>query len=558
MKERPNIEELEKRVDQLRDEAIELKKMIFQLKRESSIEQHIDSKAELINRNQPIAVDEVPKRVIKETKPIDWEKQIGQIWLPRVFIFVLLLGVIWAFKAASDYGFINEPVKIAIGYVSAALLLFFGHRQIQSNRIALGQVLIGGSVVLLLIVTFSMHVLYEIVPATPAFMLNIVWVGLGIFLAHRHRSEPLAILTGVGGYLIPFLLESENPSVTNFVLFESVLYLALLLFAMWKAFNYLYHVSFALLHITLLAGIVLIPSFDVKVFGVAVIIQHVVLLAAFFLKNAFIKQQMGVLLSSFLLFVLWGYSTFTEIQYELVVLGAFVVYLLISAYFWSKDKVRVSITLTITTLELLIFLVSRFEIGNILGLLIIQGLFSMYVGILASSKSKQAAGFSIYLLSGFITLGAQFDTILSIEFLNWLILIGSFFALLMLLPKFDMLKKIDEEKLRKIIYVGFMALLLMFITLTVTALTESMSLNIQFMSVSLAWAIYALIGIIVGTGRDSKQLRVFGLILLFATLAKLVFVDLAYVSIFIRAILFMGLGLIGVVGSRILYKTQKK
>lgn len=78
------------------------------------------------------------------------------------------------------------------------------------------------------------------------------------------------------------------------------------------------------------------------------------------------------------------------------------------------------------------------------------------------------------------------------------------------------------------------------------------------MSVSIAWAIYGLIGIVLGSIKDHKPFRIFGLGLLFITLAKLVFIDLAYISILIRAILFIILGIIGIAGSRIFYKKQSK
>jgi len=200
MKDKLTIEELEKRVEELRKEAYELKRQIQLMKKESIHKEHSHNKLQTDISKQT----KNNNNIIKES--IDWEKQIGQVWLPRIFIFVFLLGVIWAFKAASDYGLINNQVKISIGYISAFLLLLLGNLQMKRKRSALGQVLLGGSVVLLLIVTFAMHTLYELIHVLPALLLNILWVILGIFLANRFKSQPLAVLTAVGGYLIPFLI----------------------------------------------------------------------------------------------------------------------------------------------------------------------------------------------------------------------------------------------------------------------------------------------------------------------------------------------------------------
>jgi uncharacterized membrane protein len=447
---------------------------------------------------------------------------------------------------------------VLLGYLFAGILLFIGQQQIKKNRDSLGQVLLGGSVVLLFIVTFAMHVLYGMVPALPSLLLNVIWIGLGIYLAHRYHSEPLSILTGIGGYLIPFLIENKDPTVLNFVSFETVFYIALLLFAMRKTFTILYHMAFALLHVTLLAGLILIAPINVKIFGLAVIIQHLFLVTTFFMQHSFIKQQIGVLFTSFLLTMAWVNGTFADTQYELVVLISFGVYSLLSWYIWAKNKERLSATLSISTVALFIFLVSRFDVENVVGLLIIQGILSIYLGTMASSKIKQLIGVFIYFISSILTIGHQFETIMSIEFINWLILLGSIILVLKLLPSFKDIKETEREKLKQIICAIALILLLAFITLTVGALTQALTLNIQYMSVSFAWAIYAFMGIILGSTRDNKLLRIFGLVLLFFTLAKLVFVDLAYISIVIRAILFIGIGLIGVAGSRVFYKAQSK
>lgn len=559
MSHKKTIEELEKKVDALRKEAHELKVMILELKKgnpETQPERITEFIHDKTNDKKDTPIK--PKVTIREREPVDWERQIGQIWLPRIFIFVLLLGIIWAFKAASDYGYLNDSVKITIGYISAAVLLYIGQRQIRSNRIALGQVLFGGSIVLLLIVTFAMHVLYNMVPLLVALVLNLIWVGIGIYFSHRFKSQPLAVLTGIGGYLIPFLLENNDPNILNLVIFETLFYCILLLFALKKQFKILYLVSFVMLHVTLLASVAITGSGQEKVFGIAVLIQHGLLVATFFLKQDFIKYQMGVLYTSFIFTMSWVGLSFSETQYEMVVLLTFAVYSLLSIISWNKDKQRIPISLSIATLALLLFLVSKFNEENMMGLIVLQGLLSIYIGILASSKLQQAVGASIYLLSGFVIISTDFYSIASIDFLNWLIFLGTLIVVIRLLPSIEVIKENEITKVRQIIHIVFMILLLPFITHTVQALTHEYTLNIKYMAVSFSWGIYAFIGVILGSIKNYKPLRVFGLILLFITLAKLFLVDLTYVSIFIRAVLFIGLGIIGIIGSRIFYKNESK
>lgn len=552
MTDKLRIEQLELRVNDLQREARELKTLIEELKSDTVVDA-------VAPKPVPQQVKVPPHAPKKDAKPIDWEKQIGQVWLPRIFIFVLLLGVIWAFKAASDYGLLNNFVKIGLGFFAAILFVWIGNKQIKEKRIALGQVLLGGSVVFLLIVTFAMHVLFAMVPVLVALLINIAWIGLGIYFSHRHKSEPLAIVTAVGGYLIPFLLESTNPNILGFITFETIFYISLLLYAIKKRYIILYHVSFALLHVTLLAGSLLIRPSNMEVFSIAILIQHIVLLVTFSLERMNrLEQQMGTLFTSFILALMWIEVTLNDFQYEFISLGLFVVYSLLSLYFWKKSVRRLSLTLPVSTLSFLFFIASRFNLEDLAGIVLIQAVLAIYVGIKASSKVQQLLGAFIFIIAALMTIGDRFYLIFSIEYLNWLILLGTFIGLRLLLFKTVFVK--EQKQFTQIMDVLFTLLLLVFTSLTVSVITENLwlSLNIQYMTVSIVWALYSISCIVLGSKRNNKVLRIFGIGLLFVTLGKLLLIDLAYISIFIRAILFIVLGLCGIAVSRIFYRDHRE
>ncbi|GAA3325902.1 hypothetical protein GCM10020331_059650 [Ectobacillus funiculus] len=72
----------------------------------------------------------------------------------------------------------------------------------------MGQVLLGGSVVIFFILsTFAAHMLYGLIVPSFAFILNVLWVILGIYLSHRHNSQPISIIAAVAGFLVPYLVE---------------------------------------------------------------------------------------------------------------------------------------------------------------------------------------------------------------------------------------------------------------------------------------------------------------------------------------------------------------
>lgn len=543
-----NIEELEKRVDELNMEARELKRIILSLKATGSTEIH-----------SILASEETLKEITQgekiEKRPLDWEKLIGQVWLPRIFIFVLLIGVIWAFKAASNYGFLNENVKIAAGYLASAALIFLGFLQTKKNRIALGHVLLGGSIILLLIDTFAMHVLFGMITSIPAFILNLIWVGLGIYFSHRFSSQPLAILTGVGGYLIPFLLESAHPSILNFTAFETAFYLLLLSYAMIKKYQFLYPVAFIFLHLSFIAAMMFSNQNDFKIYAIAALLQHVFLMVAFFFNRSFLKLQIGISFTSFVFLAAWLRLAYPSSQFEIIILAIFTVYTFLSIWFWKKEREYKSVALSIASFALSVFLVNHFKFENGTGLLIVEGMITLYLGTISLSKLGQALGGFIYGVGAFITFFAPFTTILSVHFINWTVLIVSIFCFI---PIIKLMKPSEWTLFKRVIQIAAFVFILIYVTFFANALTTTQTENIQQMAVSFVWAIYSFIAMVIGSKWDEKLIRISGLGLLFLTLVKLIFIDLTILSIIVRAVLFIVLGLIGIVISRIYYNGQPK
>lgn len=105
---------------------------------------------------------------------------------------------------------------------------------IRKGRAALGQVLFGLAIVILILSTFSANVLYGLIPLALAFVLNMIWVSGGIFLSQRHHSQPIAVLAGIAGFLVPVLVESESNNAFIFIAYVFLFYTRLLLYAMKK------------------------------------------------------------------------------------------------------------------------------------------------------------------------------------------------------------------------------------------------------------------------------------------------------------------------------------
>lgn len=76
---------------------------------------------------------EVPVQAQIVRKEFNLEKALGT-WLPRVFMFILLLGVLWGLKVGMDYGVITNPVRVALGYAGTILLYYLGMRYVRGGK----------------------------------------------------------------------------------------------------------------------------------------------------------------------------------------------------------------------------------------------------------------------------------------------------------------------------------------------------------------------------------------------------------------------------------------
>lgn len=701
MSEDKRIEELENRVKKLEEKVIYLNTKIL-LDGSPSPSQEVKKPMPVVkeNRHEQKEQANVPLNSVvatskKETESssyssklhekkekVDYEKLIGQVWLPRIFIFVLILGVLWGFKAAGDSGFITAPVKVIIGYIVAGVFLFFGNRQLRKERQALGQVLLGGSIVILILSTFAAHMLYHLVGPTVSFILNVVWVLLGIYLSGKEDSQPIAIISAVAGFLVPFLVESQHPNAYVFVGYEVLFFILLLQFSLFKKYLYLYFVSGALLHFAMIVTYFFSQQHG-ELLATGILVQHVFLLLAFIKKELYFNAQRATLFTSFVLTQLWIKAIFEINGYSVFLFSGFALYGILSFVYYKRDNVKFHVTLPLVTYALAMFILIS-TTDKYLGLaLLFEGLLAVYVGLNSKSKAQTVVGSIVYVASIFMIAKDFIPQINSYETVAWLFLIASLFLVRFILTKLmnlstDKVKRetitdlqiteMGYEQLLQFLFVvisGFVALFIAQVTddiytgvtllvqglltlyistkafkkfestiaiivyligfgytffhngiekalsfdtfawlflilslvviqkiyvnsekqnteafnypailnrlfwiLVITILyvitrlgsvvTEHLSTNVHSLTITSIWAIYAIVSVVYGVISKNKKVRLVGIGLLFLTLLKLIVVDMASVSIVVRAILFIGVGFIGVAISRFFYSNKKE
>lgn len=557
---------LEERVNYLEERVKQLEQKL-QVFEQSSHEQSPPQPLQVHQKMSETVQSTVPqpekKLITKEktasqSKPIEWEVLIFQKILPRVFIFILILGVLWGLKAAYDYGFITVPVILTLAILLSIFMTLSGMLQMKKERRVLGQVLIGGAIPIFMLTIFAMHQIYEMINSTPAFLFNMIAIIAGIMLTTFYRSQSIGIISLVAGFLVPYLIESTEPNYYFFVTYEGLLYLLFLALALYLNFKWLYVTSTFFLHVAILGIFIFsyVPD-SLRLFIVLpIIMQQVALFIGLLVTKVSLKTQAYTLLASILLSSIWIFAQLEQVEQAVIFIGLTVLYG-IGYYFYQKDDTRASIFVVNGSLSVL-FIFFAWESDLIFEVfLAIIIVYVFYAKKFKTILHHILAGFFYFL--AFVSFNTFYlDAWFSFEMLHKI----SFLLVTAFLLKYLIQSSVKKNYHSFLVNVGlpYFALLLLFFTSDVTHLiSNTWSLyDYSPLILSAFWVIIAIGYMFVSKFTSLTSGKFTGVAILFFTVAKVILVDISFMDLTIRAILFIGLGIIGLLISRIYYKNSEK
>ncbi len=480
-----------------------------------------------------------------------------QTWLPRIFVGIMLLGVIWLFKAGVDAGLLTPAIRVVFGIVLSAGLYYVGDIQIKRERQALGLVLAGGSITGIVLTTFAAHYLYEFIPASIAFICNIIWVVLGIYLAKRYRSEYLAIFVAVGAFFVPFLLNSTTPNTYIFFSYETILTISLLWYALRNLYKYLYMISYVVAAIVLFVFFVvmsiLVENVQVQLTVVYGAI-HLLLFWHMFSERSFIQEARLAIFSANAVFFILAISQIPEFTTWGLVISAFVhAVMFVLEYRKNKHSVFSNLIFGFAMGSFSLAILYEYSLVNAAIVLLLQGFLGMVTAIKVKQNIKLYVGATIYAIGMVQTIFSPFDEFISAGFVAHIILIGTFYYCMIQ-------AKEVLASLGKYVYSIALYSLMVIVFITITRIGEVLSTDgsIISVSVSLLWMVYALFAVWFGRYRQMNEILYAGLVVLVVTVGKLFLLDLPEVSMMIRAVLFLIVGSIGIVISRMFFSKEEK
>ena len=159
-------------------------------------------------------------RVI-ETRPaaprMQWD---GQLWLNRLGIGMVLLGVALLFRYSIEQGWLTPAVRVGFGAALGAALFAAGLRLDRRRRFA--EVLLGGGVATFYIVGWAAFHLYGLIGYLPAFAGMVAITCVAFTMALGRGAASLAVLGAVGGLGTPLILGVTLGTPRGFALYTSL------------------------------------------------------------------------------------------------------------------------------------------------------------------------------------------------------------------------------------------------------------------------------------------------------------------------------------------------
>ncbi|MCR1992510.1 DUF2339 domain-containing protein [Bacillus subtilis] len=547
------IDELNKRVGRLEQELESVKREIAYLAAGKK-EQTVVKTDEYPKINKETEVPQKTPAPRKENRTL--ENMAGN-WLPKIFIFVFLLGMIWAFVAAAEKGWINAYMRVGAGLIVSIVLYVLGSRSHKKNASVLGSSLLAGSNIVYIVSLFAGNMLYQIIPTPLTMILLAAGVAGGVYISRKYRSQTLIAIIVVGVYLYPFLFGGKQGNEYIFYVYESLVFAGLI----YETVKQKYSVAWNIANYAFILAIFAFLSFtDAQVTGwtlaVFILQQAITILSALRSNSQFKKAVYltAVTIGAFVVFIT-GVVLYMKNDTALYVFytAAFVFYLLLSLW-KSKEFAEIKHTFFLISMIYFNVLAADALSENVILLYIIftlQGIMMCYVSYRKKSWLIGIAGVIVLLQAacGLIQYPARSLHVLSI--VSWLLLISSLFG------GYLYSKKIHYKQVTTVVSSAVSLLLLVFfskLSIWMSDRIDGVSVNV---GVSLSWFIFVIVMYAVYYATKDKTWNRIGLIFLFITLAKIILIDSASIDIVWRAVLFILLGVIGLFISRVFYSKKE-
>jgi hypothetical protein len=179
----------------------------------------------------PLAGASVPPRVPPTPPPVEppasaggggwdgslsgfnWESLVGVKLFSAIAGVALVLAAVFFLRFSVEHGWLQPPVRVAIGVLVAIALLVTCELRAADRYRVTANALDASGIAILFSTFFAAHALWHLIPAWLTFLLLIIVTALAVLLSVRRASVFIAVLGLLGGFAAPAMLSSgqNNP-----------------------------------------------------------------------------------------------------------------------------------------------------------------------------------------------------------------------------------------------------------------------------------------------------------------------------------------------------------
>ena len=213
---------------------------------EKPVERPIETSAEKATEKPVITAPTAPKPQISAPKislpkqPSDLEKIIGESWINKIGILIVVIGVAIGAKYSIENELISPLTRIILGYLVGIGLLGFGIK-LKPKFEGYSAVLVSGAISIFYFITYFAYSFYDLIPQALAFVMMLIFTAFTVFTAIKYNRVVIAHIGLIGAYAVPFLLSSGSGRVDILFSYMLIINLGILFISIkkdWKSLHY--------------------------------------------------------------------------------------------------------------------------------------------------------------------------------------------------------------------------------------------------------------------------------------------------------------------------------
>ena len=177
------------------------------------------------------------------------EELIGGRWLGWIAIGLILFAAAFFLKYAFENEWIGPLGRVMIGVLVGLVFVWAGWQRHQAGWRYFAQMLTGGGLTLIYLSAYASFGFYQLLDQTAAFAVLALIVVQGHLLALAYNSSAIAIVSQVGGFLVPILLSTGQDRYGILFSYVALLNAGVVLLSFARRWHWVGSLSFIFTHL---------------------------------------------------------------------------------------------------------------------------------------------------------------------------------------------------------------------------------------------------------------------------------------------------------------------